>query len=77
MTKRSTAARPGRPRQIGGGGARGYERWSKRDLYERAKELGIRDRSKLTKAELIRALRHGRKLPDHEGSVGTAAEFGR
>lgn len=77
MAARSSARKPDRPRKMEGGGARGYERWTKRDLYERAKELGIRDRSKLTKAELIRALRHGRKLPDHEGSVGTAAEFGR
>jgi hypothetical protein len=77
MTVRSTVREPGRRRRPEGGGARGYERWTKKDLYERAKELGIRDRSKLTKAELIRALRHGRRLPDPEGSTGTAAELGR
>ena len=40
------------------GGPRSYEDWSKHDLYERARELGIPRRSKMTKGELIRALRH-------------------
>jgi Rho termination factor, N-terminal domain len=39
-------------------GPRSYEDWSKHDLYERARELGIPHRSKMTKGELIRALRH-------------------
>jgi hypothetical protein len=39
-------------------GPRSYEDWSKHDLYERARELGVPHRSKMTKGELIRALRH-------------------
>jgi hypothetical protein len=39
-------------------GPRSYEDWSKRDLYERARELGVPHRSKMTKGELIKALRH-------------------
>jgi hypothetical protein len=39
-------------------GPRSYEDWSKHDLYERARELGVPHRSKMTKDELIRALRH-------------------
>lgn len=34
-----------------------YEEWTKAELYEKAKEVGIRDRSKMSKAELIQALR--------------------
>jgi hypothetical protein len=37
-----------------------YEEWSKDELYQRATELGIKGRSKMTKADLINALRaHG------------------
>jgi hypothetical protein len=39
-------------------GPRSYEDWSKHDLYERARELGVPHRSKMTKGELIKALRH-------------------
>ncbi len=39
-------------------GPRSYEDWSKHDLYERARELGVPHQSKMTKGELIRALRH-------------------
>jgi hypothetical protein len=39
-------------------GPRSYEDWSKHDLYERARELGVPHRSKMTNGELIRALRH-------------------
>jgi hypothetical protein len=34
-----------------------YEEWSKEDLYDRARELGIEGRSEMTKDELIDALR--------------------
>jgi hypothetical protein len=51
MRPRATTARVRR-------GPRSYEDWSKLDLYERARELGIPHRSKMTKEELIRALRH-------------------
>ena len=40
-----------------GGKADPYEEWTKDDLYDRAKEIGIEGRSDMTKAELIRALR--------------------
>lgn len=40
-----------------GGKAAPYEDWSKDALYERAQELEIDGRSKMSKAELIEALR--------------------
>ena len=50
-TDRTQAARRG-------GKAEPYEDWSKRELYDRAKEIGIDGRSSMTKNELIRALRN-------------------
>lgn len=41
-----------------GGKASSYEDWSKEDLYDRAKEIGIEGRSDMTKDELIDALRN-------------------
>jgi hypothetical protein len=41
-----------------GGKSGSYEDWSKKDLEERAKELGIEGRSKMNKGELIDALRN-------------------
>jgi hypothetical protein len=58
------------------GGGRPYERWTKRDLYERAKELGIRHRSAMTKGQLIDALRHGRGSAEKQHGSGTAADLG-
>jgi general stress protein YciG len=40
-----------------GGQAPAYEEWTKEDLYERAKEIGIEGASQLNKQELIEALR--------------------
>jgi hypothetical protein len=40
-----------------GGKSGSYEDWSKKDLAERARELGIPGRSSMSKAELIKALR--------------------
>jgi hypothetical protein len=40
-----------------GGKSGSYEDWSKEDLVKRAKEIGIRGRSKMTKDELVKALR--------------------
>ncbi|MEW5420841.1 Rho termination factor N-terminal domain-containing protein [Amorphus sp. 3PC139-8] len=40
-----------------GGKAPPYEEWSKSDLYERAKEIGIEGRSSMNKGDLISALR--------------------
>ncbi len=40
-----------------GGRSGSYDDWSKQDLVKRAREFGIKGRSTMTKAELIRALR--------------------
>ena len=40
-----------------GGRSQSYDDWSKDDLYERAKEIGIEGRSSMSKADLIDALR--------------------
>jgi len=39
------------------GGPGSYEEWTKEQLYEKAKEVGIDGRSEMTKDELIDALR--------------------
>lgn len=41
-----------------GGKASAYEDWTKDELYEKAKEVGIEGRSEMNKAELIDALRN-------------------
>ncbi|ALJ03688.1 Rho termination factor [Pseudalgibacter alginicilyticus] len=41
-----------------GGKAKAYEKWTKKDLYEQARNVGIDGRSKMNKAELIYALRN-------------------
>jgi hypothetical protein len=41
-----------------GGKSSRYEDWSKGDLYEKAKEVGIEGRSNMNKGQLIDALRH-------------------
>ena len=41
-----------------GGSSPAYEDWSKEDLYDKAKEIGIDGRSGMDKGELIEALRH-------------------
>jgi hypothetical protein len=50
-TDRSTAGKRG-------GKAASYEDWSREDLYEKAKDVGIEGRSDMTKDELIKALRN-------------------
>lgn len=40
-----------------GGKASPYEDWTKDDLYDRAREIGIEGRSDMDKAALIKALR--------------------
>ncbi len=41
-----------------GGEAKRYEEWTKDDLYNQAKNVGIDGRSKMNKSELIHALRN-------------------
>ncbi|MCG2418539.1 Rho termination factor N-terminal domain-containing protein [Aequorivita sp. F47161] len=41
-----------------GGEAKPYEEWTKEELYEQAKNVGIDGRSKMKKKELIHALRN-------------------
>lgn len=50
-TPRSKAAKRG-------GTSKKYEDWTKTQLYDRAKEIGIEGRSDMNKKQLIRALRH-------------------
>jgi hypothetical protein len=40
-----------------GGKSPSYDEWSKADLVERAREIGIKGRSTMTKAQLVKALR--------------------
>jgi len=41
-----------------GGSGAPYEEWTKDELYEKARKVGVEGRSKMTKAELIDSLRH-------------------
>ena len=41
-----------------GGKSPSYEEWSKEDLQQRAREIGIEGRSKMDKGELVDALRN-------------------
>lgn len=41
-----------------GGKAKAYEERTKEELYNKAKEIGIDGRSKMSKSELIKALRN-------------------
>jgi hypothetical protein len=50
-TSRTSAAKKG-------GQSGSYEDWSKDDLQKRAAEIGIDGRSKMSKAELVKALRN-------------------
>jgi hypothetical protein len=40
-----------------GGKSPSYSEWSKEDLAKRAREIGIKGRSTMTKAQLVKALR--------------------
>jgi hypothetical protein len=46
--------------QVGkkGGQSPSYEDWTKEDLVKRAREIGIKGRSTMTKAQLVSALRN-------------------
>ena len=41
-----------------GGKSGSYDDWSKQDLVQRAREIGIKGRSTMTKAQLVKALRN-------------------
>ena len=41
-----------------GGKSGSYDDWSKKDLVEKAKEVGIKGRSTMSKSELVKALRN-------------------
>ena len=41
-----------------GGKSAKYEEWSKQDLYDKAKQVGIEGRSSMSKSELVDALRN-------------------
>jgi hypothetical protein len=41
-----------------GGKSKKYETWTKKEIYSKAKEVGVEGRSKMTKKELIHALRN-------------------
>jgi general stress protein YciG len=50
----SSASKVGRK----GGKSSSYDDWSKQDLVRRAKEIGIKGRSTMSKPELVKALRN-------------------
>ena len=55
----NASANEGKSKVARRGGKSGkYEDWSKKDLYEKAKEVGIEGRSSLDKKELVSALRN-------------------
>ena len=55
----ANAAAASSRRKVGarGGKSPSYAEWSKDDLVKRARELGVKGRSSMTKAQLIDALR--------------------
>jgi Rho termination factor, N-terminal domain len=52
-TAASSSSKVGRK----GGKSGSYDDWSKQDLMQRAKEIGIKGRSTMSKQQLIKALR--------------------
>jgi hypothetical protein len=52
----ASSSRSGTGRKGGSSGS--YDDWSKQDLYDRAKEIGIEGRSSMSKSELVEALRN-------------------
>jgi hypothetical protein len=60
MSKQKAARIANTPRKQAarkGGKSPRFEDWNKDDLYQRAQEIGIERRSKMSKQELIEALR--------------------
>lgn len=60
MSKEKAAriSNAGREASVKGGKSKKYEEWTKSDLLEKAREIGIDNRSKMNKQELIDALRN-------------------
>ncbi|MCA1646424.1 MAG: addiction module toxin RelE [Chloroflexi bacterium] len=58
--RRTEGRTPNRRTQGTGNPNRSLEERSRDEIYNRAKEMQIRGRSKMTKAELVEAVRHGR-----------------
>lgn len=60
MSKEKAAriANSGKQASHKGGKSKKYDDWSKEDLYNKAKEVGIEGRSNMDKDELIDALRN-------------------
>ncbi len=56
--KAARIANAGRSASKKGGKAGKYEDWSKDDLEKKAKDVGIEGRSKMSKGDLVRALRN-------------------
>jgi hypothetical protein len=59
-SKQKSARIANSPRKESGrkGGQHGkYEDWTKQELYDKAKDVGIKGRSEMSKDELIKALR--------------------
>jgi hypothetical protein len=54
----ATAASSGKSVVKRGGRSEPYDEWSKKDLLERAREIGIKGRSSMSKTQLISALRN-------------------
>jgi general stress protein YciG len=55
----ANAAAGSSPSKVGrkGGKSSSYDEWNKQDLVRRAKEIGIKGRSTMSKAQLVKALR--------------------
>ena len=61
MSKEKAARIANTPREVAakrGGEAPKYEDWTKEELYDKAKQVGIEGRSGMTKEQLIHALRN-------------------
>jgi len=56
----ANAAASSSRKQVGarGGKSGSYEDWTKQDLVRRAREIGIKGRSSMSKAQLVSALRN-------------------
>ena len=60
-SKEKSARIANTPRKVAaqrGGRAEAYEDWTRSELYEKAQQVGIEGRSKMTKDDLIDALRN-------------------